>query len=71
MVKQRPSGQPPARGLLRIITHGNALETSGPQHLEDVVEEDHRLAVPAANSVAPMAAMPRGSETPGVELFRQ
>ena len=32
-----------AAGLARVVAHGDALETGGPQDLEDLVEEDHRF----------------------------
>ena len=74
MVKQRPRLSAPGTRVARIITHGNALETSGTQHLEDVVEEDHRLGrarreLWVADLDGGHAARVRNGF--GVELFRQ
>ena len=61
-------------GGARVVTHGDALETSGPQHLEDVVKEDHRLG--RARRELWMADLDSGHATRvrngfGVELLRQ
>ena len=40
----RPLLRLSALGLLaRVVAHRDALEAGGAQHLEDLVEEDHRL----------------------------
>lgn len=71
----RPLLRLSALGLLaRVVAHGDALEAGGAQHLEDLVEEDHRLG--RARRELGVADLDGGHparvrDRLGVELLRQ